>query len=166
LNRLVAAFVLVVGVVVFAGCGGGGGSTKVPSSTSGAGAAATSGLPALVSSRSLPSLGAVLVNGEGKTLYVFAPDEGRKVTCVGSCAAVWPPLKLLSGQDGASVSGRAKPTLLGSVPDPEGGRAVTYAGWPLYSYVADARSGTARGQGLKINGGYWYVITPAGKIIK
>ncbi len=166
MKRLVAASVLVVGVVVFAGCGGGGSSTKVPSSTGGAAAAATSGLPALVSSGSLPSLGTVLVNAEGKTLYVFAPDGGRKVTCVGSCASVWPPLKLLSEQGGASVSGRAKPALLGSVSDPEGGRVVTYAGWPLYSYVADVRSGTARGQGLKVNGGYWYVITPAGKIVK
>jgi predicted lipoprotein with Yx(FWY)xxD motif len=105
------------------------------------------------------------VNAEGRTLYIFTPDKHEKVTCVASCAALWPPLKLSSGQK-AVAGGEAKSSLLGSDPDPEGGEVATYAGWPLYTYAADSGAGTANGQGLNTNGGVWYVLSPAGKLIE
>ncbi len=117
-----------------------------------------------ISTKKLPKLGTVLVNGRGRTLYMFVPDKRKKVTCVGSCAAVWPPVKLSNGQK-AVASGQAKASLLGSDPDPAGGRVVTYAGWPLYTYVADTSPGTAKGQALNLNGGLWYVLAPSGKLI-
>ena len=81
------------------------------------------------------------------------------------CAAVWPPLKVEAGQK-ASSSGQVKSSLLGSDSGPEGGEVVTYAGWPLYTYVADTSPGTATGQGVNLNGGYWYAIAPSGKVIE
>jgi hypothetical protein len=42
---------------------------------------------------------------------------------------------------------------------------VTYAGWPLYTYVTDTSPGTARGQAINLNGGLWDVIAPSGKVI-
>ena len=116
-----------------------------------------------VSTATLPKLGAALVNAEGHTLYTFVPDKHEKVTCVSACALVWPPLKLASGQK-AVAAGETKASLLGSDPDPEGGSVVTYAGWPLYTYVADSSAGTADGQGVNANGGLWYVISPAGAV--
>jgi predicted lipoprotein with Yx(FWY)xxD motif len=118
-----------------------------------------------ISTRTLPKLGSVLVNSKGRTLYMFVPDKRKKVTCVGTCAAVWPPVKLAKGQKPAA-SGRAKASLLGSDPDPAGGRVVTYAGWPLYTYVADTAPGMAKGQALNLNGGLWYVLAPSGKVIR
>ena len=56
--------------------------------------------------------------------------------------------------------------LLGSDSNPSGGKVVTYAGWPLYTYVADTGPGTASGQAKNLNGGLWYVISPAGTVIK
>jgi Secreted repeat of unknown function len=56
--------------------------------------------------------------------------------------------------------------LLGSDPDPSGGRVVTYAHWPLYAYVADTQPGSDKGQALNLNGGFWYVLSPAGKVIR
>lgn len=106
----------------------------------------------------------MLVNGEGRTLYVFLPDKHAKVTCVGACAELWPPTKLAAGQK-ASASGQVKPSLLASDPDPEGGRVVTYAGWPLYTYVSDTAPGQATGQDLETNGGRWYAIAPSGKTV-
>ena len=106
----------------------------------------------------------MLVNAQGHTLYVFAPDKATKVTCVGACAAVWPPLAVSSGQKPA-VSGQAKSSLVGSDPNPTGGRVATYAGWPLYTYVTDTSPGTAHGQALVLNGGLWDVISPSGKVI-
>ena len=58
-----------------------------------------------------------------------------------------------------------KQSLLGSDPDPAGGRVVTYAGWPLYTFVSDTAPGSATGQGLNINGGPWYVLSPSGQVI-
>jgi predicted lipoprotein with Yx(FWY)xxD motif len=130
--------------------------TTVPSSP----AAKSIGL----SVRTLPTVGAVLVNAEGRTLYTFVPDQHSKVTCVSSCAAVWPPLKLASGETTAGAP-QLKASLLGSDPDPEGGRVVTYAGWPLYTYAADGAAGQDNGQAIEANGGRWYVIAPSGKVI-
>jgi predicted lipoprotein with Yx(FWY)xxD motif len=118
-----------------------------------------------VSTKKLPKLGVVLVNSKGRTLYMFVPDKHAKVTCVKACAAIWPPLKLPKGAK-AVASGQAKSSLLGSDPNPSGGRVVTYAHWPLYTYVTDTKSGVAKGQGLKLNGGLWYVLSPSGKVIK
>jgi predicted lipoprotein with Yx(FWY)xxD motif len=116
-----------------------------------------------LSVRTLPTAGPVLVNAEGRTLYTFAPDKHAKVTCVSSCATLWPPLKLASGT--AAGPPQLKASLLGSDPDPEGGSVFTYAGWPLYTYAADSAAGQDNGQALEANGGLWYVIAPSGKVI-
>jgi predicted lipoprotein with Yx(FWY)xxD motif len=118
-----------------------------------------------ISTRKLPKLGTVLVNSKGRTLYMFVPDKRKKVTCVGSCAAVWPPVKLPKGAK-AVAAGKAKAALLGSDRNPPGGRVVTYNKWPLYTYVSDRAPGQAKGQALNLNGGLWYVLSPSGKVIR
>ena len=118
-----------------------------------------------VSTKKLPKLGTVLVNARGRTLYMFVPDKRNRVTCVRTCAAVWPPLKLAKGQE-AVAAGQAKSSLLRSDSNPTGGRVVTYARWPLYTYVGDASAGTAKGQALNLNGGLWYVLAPSGTVIR
>jgi predicted lipoprotein with Yx(FWY)xxD motif len=107
----------------------------------------------------------ILVDGAGHPLYVFAPDNHARVTCTGTCTGVWPPLKIPAGATplpGPGVSTK----LLGTDPDPDGGKVATYNHWPLYTYQTDIELGpyshTAAGQGLKLNGGYWYVIRPSG----
>jgi predicted lipoprotein with Yx(FWY)xxD motif len=84
---------------------------------------------------------------------------------VSACATIWPPAKLPSGAK-ATASGQVKSSLLGSDPNPSGGRVVTYNGWPLYTYVTDTAPGVANGQGINSAGGLWYVIAPSGKVIK
>jgi len=118
----------------------------------------------VVKAAKVGSLGTILVNESGRTLYTYAPDNRSRVTCTGGCAATWPPLVIPNGAT-VKASGEVKQSLLGSDPDPEGGRVVTYNGWPLYTFVADSGPGMASGQGIFLNGGYWYVITPAGQVI-
>lgn len=118
-----------------------------------------------ISTRTLPKLGAVLVNSKGRTLYMFVPDRRKRVTCVKTCAAVWPPVKLPKGAKPVA-KGKAKAALLGSDRNPAGGRVVTYNRWPLYTYVADTRPGQAKGQALNLNGGLWYVLAPSGRLIR
>jgi predicted lipoprotein with Yx(FWY)xxD motif len=110
-------------------------------------------------------LGTVLVDSQGRTLYTFAPDAAKKVTCTGSCAQLWPPLKATPGQK-LSVSAGVKASLVSTVPDRTGGRVVTYAGWPLYLYTADHAAGDAHGQALELDGGVWYAIGPSGTLIR
>lgn len=114
--------------------------------------------------RTIPGLGTVLVNTQGRTLYTYAPDKHAKVTCVGGCASAWPPFKIAAGQK-LTTLGAVRASLISSDPDPAGGRVVTYAGWPLYLFVGDPGEGTAHGQALDSSGGLWYVITPAGRPI-
>ena len=120
---------------------------------------------ATVQTRKISGLGTVLVNSRGLTLYMFAPDKQKRVTCKGQCAVIWPPLKLKAGQK-PTAGGAARKALLGSDPNPSGGRVVTYNHWPLYTYISDSKPGQATGQAIKLNGGYWYVLSPAGKVIK
>lgn len=108
-------------------------------------------------------MGTVLVNAQGRTLYTFAPDKAQKVTCVGQCAAIWPPLSISSGK--AAVSGGAEASMVGSDANPAGGRVVTYKGWPLYLYVADPSAGTDHGEGINSSGGVWYVMSPSGAVV-
>jgi predicted lipoprotein with Yx(FWY)xxD motif len=139
------------------------GQSATPSTSSTA-AVPTATKSVSLSVRTLPTVGAVLVNAAGHTLYTFAPDQHSKVTCVSACATLWPPLKLASG-DTAAGPVQLKASLLGSDPDPEGGSVVTYAGWPLYTYAADSAAGQDNGQAIEADGGSWYVIAPSGKVI-
>jgi predicted lipoprotein with Yx(FWY)xxD motif len=112
-------------------------------------------------------LGTVLVNGQGLTLYMFVPDRQRgRSTCYNSCAEAWPPLRLPTGVTVPIAGGQANPSLLGSATRTDGGEQVTYNGWPLYIWLGDTEPGQATGQGLDSLGGYWYVLSPKGQIIK
>jgi predicted lipoprotein with Yx(FWY)xxD motif len=109
----------------------------------------------------VPGIGAVLTSGTGQALYVYTPEKGGKVKCVGGCASLWPPLMLLVGTK-PEISSAVHPNLVGTVTDPAGGRIITYAGWPLHTYASDASHGTYRGQGAD---GQWYLISPSGPVI-
>ncbi len=144
---------LAAALFALAGCAGSSPSTGRP--------VAANGQAITIRVRSVPTVGTVLVNSSGYTLYMFEPDAKRRVTCTKLCAATWPPLKIsASGRLVAGPGVRAG--LLGSDPDPSGGRVVTYNGWPLYTYVSDSQPGWDNGQAIDLNGGYWYVIRPSG----
>jgi predicted lipoprotein with Yx(FWY)xxD motif len=118
----------------------------------------------VVDEASMGSLGTVLVTNKGFALYMFAPDKARSVTCTGGCATAWPPLVVSAGETVTAGPG-IQPGLLSTVPNPGGGRVVTYHGWPLYTYLGDANPGHAAGQGADDDGGYWYVMRPSGQIV-
>jgi predicted lipoprotein with Yx(FWY)xxD motif len=168
-KKISAVLILPALAIVVAGCGSSSSSSSSSSSastpvTTTTAPAKPAGTKVTISGATVPGLGVILVNAEGRTLYTFAPDKKSKVTCTSSCASVWPPVTLSAGEAPAAAK-QAKASLLSSDANPSGGKVVTYAGWPLYTYVADSAPGTATGQALNLNGGLWYVITPAGKVI-
>ncbi len=136
------------------------GATSTPATSSNSG---TGGVT--VKTATIKSYGTVLVNSAGHALYIFAPDKATKVACTATCQKIWPPLKLSGGAKPTGAGGM-KSSLLGSDPNPSGGRVVTYNGWPLYTYVTDTAAGVAHGQGLKLNGGFWYLMSPSGTPVK
>jgi predicted lipoprotein with Yx(FWY)xxD motif len=142
----------VAAALLAAGCGG--------SHPSRPGSAKSSRTVAILA-KSLPQVGTVLISKQGYTLYMFAPDGRKDVTCTGVCAATWPPVRLPAGA-ALSAGPGVKSSLLGSDPDPAGGRVVTYAGWPLYTYTGDVQPGQTTGQGIDLQGGNWYVMRPSG----
>ncbi len=120
-----------------------------------------------VKTGTVSGLGTVLVNGQGLTLYMFVPDHQRgQSTCYHACASAWPPLRLPTGVAVPVAGGRAEPSLLGTTTRKDGGLQVTYNGWPLYLWTVDTQPGQATGQDLNSLGGYWYVLSPKGQVIK
>lgn len=106
------------------------------------------------------SLGEVLVDAEGMTLYMFDPDEQGESTCYDDCAAAWPPLLT----DGSPSAGEgADDALLGTVERTDGTQQVTYDGWPLYFFAQDAAEGDVNGQSLN---GVWWVLDADGTPVR
>lgn len=110
------------------------------------------------------SLGKIIVTGKGRTLYMFAPDKNGRSTCYGTCAKYWPPL--MTTTEHITALAGVKASLLGTTKRRNGKLEVTYNHHPLYLYIADTKAGQTTGQGLNLNGGLWWVLSPAGAIIK
>jgi predicted lipoprotein with Yx(FWY)xxD motif len=162
--RKSVVLVALLGAIAILAAGCGGASVKGFKAKHGGVAGAQHVLGSVtVKTAKVKGLGTILVNSKGFVLYVFAPDKAKRVTCKGTCASVWPPLKV-SGKE--TAGGSAKASLLGADKNPSGGKVVTYAHWPLYTYAGDSKPGQASGQDINSTGGLWYVITPAGKVIK
>lgn len=142
------------------GCGGGGdgGATAAtaPSTTT------ATGQPATVGTASGGNLGTILVDSQGRTLYLFQQDEGTKSECSGPCASLWPPLRA-NGKP--TVGGGANASMIGTSARSDGKPQVTYNGHPLYLYSGDQKPGDTNGQGLTDFGGAWYALSPAGNQI-
>jgi predicted lipoprotein with Yx(FWY)xxD motif len=146
--------------VAIAGCGGGSGNASATPSTSTT--KSSSSGAAAVNVRST-SLGKILVDSQGRTLYLFEKDTGPKSTCSGACAAAWPPF-LTTGKPKAGSGATA--SLVGTTVRSDGKNEVTYNGHPLYYYAGDQRAGDTNGQDLTQFGAGWYVVSPAGKKIE
>jgi len=104
------------------------------------------------------TVGKVLVGANGRTLYLFTADKGRKSVCYGQCATYWPPL--IAGKPTAGAGLNA--SLLGTTKRKDGKLQVTYRGHPLYFFLADKKAGDVKGQGYVHFGGSWWVLSAAG----
>jgi predicted lipoprotein with Yx(FWY)xxD motif len=109
------------------------------------------------------NLGKVIVNGQGRTLYLFEKDKHGKSACSGACAMYWPPL-ITHGKPMAA--GGAKQALLGTIKRSNGSRQVTYAGHPVYTFLLDTKRGQTKGEGSTFFGAGWDALSPAGKKIE
>jgi predicted lipoprotein with Yx(FWY)xxD motif len=104
-------------------------------------------------------LGRILVDGQGRTLYLFVLDHRGRSACSGSCARVWPPL-IVSGVPRAGAG--LDPAKLSTTRRGDHPRQLVYNGHPLYRMSADVRPGQIAGEGFS---GQWYVVSPAGRSV-
>jgi predicted lipoprotein with Yx(FWY)xxD motif len=145
-----------------AGCGAdtptAGAPATTPAAAASTAAASTTGSPAaatdgVVLRTASSSLGTILVDGAGKTLYVFDKDTANSgsSSCTDKCATVWPAL----------AAGSGTPTLdgvkgtVGTIKGVNGSPQITLDGRPLYYFAQDAAAGDVTGQGV---GGIWWVV--------
>jgi predicted lipoprotein with Yx(FWY)xxD motif len=105
------------------------------------------------------TLGQVLVDARGRTLYLFGKDKNGRSACSGQCAGFWPPL-IASGKPLATAG--AKTSLLGTTKRADGRLQVTYNQHPLYTFVKDTGKGQTNGEELAAFGANWYAVSPAG----
>jgi predicted lipoprotein with Yx(FWY)xxD motif len=167
----VFAALAVAAAMAIAGCGSSGSSgnssggnayggdsstakSEKPSPETGAGAAIAVG--------SASEVGQVLVDSNGMTLYYFEKDQkgSGKSKCSGACATAWPPLTTAGEPEAASG---AQSSMLGTIERSDGTMQVTYAGWPLYTFVEDKAPGEDNGTDSKAFGATWYPLHPNGE---
>ena len=154
------------GIVAAAVLAGGGAATGVALAGSGSpvgvayGAPAPAGTAASGIATATLKPGNALVDGAGRTVYLFEADKGTSSTCYGQCAQIWAPVPA-----GGPTSGGAQAALVGATTRTDGSSQVTYNGHPLYYFANDKAPGDARGQGINRFGGGWYVVDPTGNEI-
>jgi predicted lipoprotein with Yx(FWY)xxD motif len=157
-NRWWAAPVLAGAAVLLTACGSSSApaaSTSSPTTTPSSTSPASSG--AVIKTMST-SVGTVLSNANGDTLYWFAIDTPTKSNCTGSCATYWPPV---IGKVSAAP-GTTLPHGFGTITRSNGQLQATYDGHPLYTYAGDTAPGQVNGNGKDVSGGLWWAMTPSG----
>jgi len=172
-SKLVIAGGLIAAAVTLAACGSNSGNPYTaatsPTPTSASTVAPVYTTPSAVASPQAvgitinigsSKLGDILVGPTGRAIYLFLADSGTSSSCnTASCVQNWPPV-LTKGapQAGSGVSA----SLLGTTTRKDGTTEVTYAGHPLYYFIADQQAGQISGQGIDAFGAPWYVVSASG----
>ena len=92
----------------------------------------------------------------GFTVYVFDLDltnPGQSTCNAGNgCSLKWPPVRPPAG---ATLTGK-----FAQIDRTDGTKQLTYAGRPLYTFVADLQPRQTTGDGLVEFGGVWHIARP------
>jgi predicted lipoprotein with Yx(FWY)xxD motif len=96
------------------------------------------------------SLGPIMADANGMTLYTYDEDGPGKSNCVDQCAVNWPP---------AIATAADKPVGdLTIIARPDGTLQWADEGKPLYTFVQDKKPGDVTGDNMK---GVWHVVPEA-----
>jgi predicted lipoprotein with Yx(FWY)xxD motif len=148
------AALLAASAVTLAACGGASAGTASGATASDAGGttpATGSGLHAAGT-----GLGRVLVDADGRTVYLLTADSRGTSTCGADCLSEWPAVA--PGRAGLDVP-------VGSATTPDGTATATVAGQPVYVFSGDHGPGDVNGEGIQAFGGTWYAVSPKGTAV-
>ncbi|RZT13540.1 putative lipoprotein with Yx(FWY)xxD motif [Kribbella sp. VKM Ac-2569] len=144
---------LAVGVLGLSGltaCG----SDDSPTSSSSSSAAAVK-----LATATVGDYGKVIVDGNGRTVYVFDKDTSGTSNCSGDCLAKWP---VVPAGDGTPQFDGIDASLVSTVTRADGTMQLAINGLPLYLFASDSEAGEAKGQAV---GGVWWVVGANGQKI-
>lgn len=152
-----------LGIAAYGGAGGLAGASPVPAAAAPGGTTHTAGIArGTVIRVGSSQFGRIVLDRRGQALYLFTKERGRRSRCYDACARAWPPL--LTRGTPRAIRG-ADPALIGTTRRRGGKRQVTYAGHPLYRYVADS-PGRILCQDVSEFGGRWLVVKPDGTPVR
>ncbi|MCT9082483.1 SCO0930 family lipoprotein, partial [Streptomyces fulvoviolaceus] len=115
-------------------------------------------LPGL-STRKDATLGEIVVDKNGMTVYRFMKDEAWPEpvsNCTGACLEKWPAVAPVATNDTEDVQKKG----LMSFTRSDGVKQQTVNCSPIYTFAGDKAPGDTNGQGV---GGTWYAVAPDGK---
>jgi predicted lipoprotein with Yx(FWY)xxD motif len=137
-------------LLTLSACGNGSSSTVAHQAAANTGGSAAIGV-------AQTSLGKVLVDGRGMTLYTLSADGQDHSTCATDCLQFWPAA---SPAHGGKLS-----VPLGRTTTPDGTAIATVAGHPVYTFSQDQQPGDVNGEGVNEFGGTWYALSPTGQSV-
>lgn len=142
--------------------GGAASAATAPAASTSGGSASSGGaaVAAVTIATKTGPLGTYLVDGTGRTIYLWVADTGSTSTCSGQCAVYWPPVT-----GAAKASGSVQAAALATSKRADGTSQVTYDGHPLYYFAGDKSAGSTSGQGTNGFGAKWWVVGVDGKAI-
>lgn len=153
-RRWVLAGSVLAGLLL-AACGGGAGTSGTAAASP---ASSRASRQAAMLKSGKTSLGTVLTNAQGRTLYWFAIDTSSASKCTGACASTWPPVTG-TPELGAGVTAHGT---LGTIKRSNGSAQATWKGHPLYTFSGDSAAGQANGNGVNSFGGLWHAVVLSG----
>jgi predicted lipoprotein with Yx(FWY)xxD motif len=106
------------------------------------------------------SLGPVLVDSKGFTVYMLTADTPGHSTCSAQCLQYWPLVPAPTSSNMSPVQGVS--AALATTKATSGALMLTAGGWPLYTFVKDMAPGQVAGEGVNTFGGTWYAVSPSG----
>jgi predicted lipoprotein with Yx(FWY)xxD motif len=138
-------------LLTLSACGSGGSSTAAQQPATGSGDGGTGHGLSVAST----SLGKVLVDSRGMTLYTLSADGQNKSTCNAQCLQFWPAVSPAKAAKLAVTTSRTT--------TPDGTAIATVAGHPVYTFSLDQQPGDVKGEGVSEFGGTWYAVSPTGQ---
>jgi predicted lipoprotein with Yx(FWY)xxD motif len=136
-----------------------GASTTVTTAGSTTTTAGTSGAAGTSVAVATTSLGPVVVDDKGLTLYFFKNDTGSSSTCVDACAKAWPAATVT----GTPKAGDGVTATLTTTTRADGTTQLVLNGHPLYRFSGDTKAGDVSGQDI---GDVWYAAGPDGQPVE
>lgn len=106
------------------------------------------------------TLGPILADNMGRTVYAFLKDTDNTSNCNGTCATMWPAV---TAAQAPSAGSGVNAALIGIINRQDGATQVTYKKHPLYYFSGDKHAGDTNGQGIGTN---WYVVSAAGDALR
>ena len=106
------------------------------------------------------SIGDVLVDSSGRTLYGFTSDKNGTSSCTGTCAQKWPPLEVgTAWKAGAQIASAKLHTSMRT----DGHLQLVAGKWPLYVFSGDSKPGDVNGEGMLAK---WFAVQPDATLLK